>query len=556
MNTLCYGDNIEILRKLVDERVEIDLCYIDPPFNSNKNYNQIYTNASRTDQAQAQAFVDTWTWDTSAQMGFQAITSNDGARFAGETIELFRGLWHILRDDRDMLAYLVSMTLRLVEIHRLLKPTASFYLHCDPTASHYLKLILDSIFGQGNFRNEIIWKRKAGRGETNNAAVRFGVSHDVLLFYAKSSAAPFTRQYRANNPKYIEQKFVHDDGDGRRYRLDNLTSPSDRPNLKYEYKGYPPPDKGWAVSLDRMKEMDAEGRLHFPKRMDQRIQRKRYLDELEGETVDTLWDDISPINSQAKERMGYPTQKPEALLERIINASSNPGDLILDAYCGCGTSVAVAQRLDRRWIGVDITFQSISLIVKRLEDAFGRVVMDTVRTDGIPRDLQAAAALANRKDDKTRKEFEKWAVLTYSRNRAVIREKKGSDKGIDGIAYFLNGFNETEKMVFQAKSGDVQRADIATLKGDMEREGAKLATLITLKEPTQPMKEECAQSGLYHHPLIGLTMNRIQIVTVREMIEEKKRLELPMTAEVLKTAPKAALMKTQTSLEDLFKEES
>ncbi len=553
LNALYYGDNLDILRKLVADKVTVDLCYIDPPFNSNKNYNQNYTTAKHTDQAQAQAFVDTWEWNTSAQMGYEAITTNEDGRFSSETIELFRGLWHILRNDRNTLAYLVSISLRLVEIHRLLKPSGSFYLHCDPTASHYLKLILDSIFEPANFRNEIIWKRKAGRGETNHAAIRFGVSHDVLLFYAKSSAAPFTRQHRANNAKYIEQKFVHVDEKGRLYRLDNLTSPSDRPNLKYEYKGYQPPDKGWAVSVERMQAMDADGRLYFPKRMDQRIQRKRYLDELEGETVDSLWDDISPINSQAKERLGYPTQKPEALLERIIKASSKEGDLVLDAYCGCGTTIAVCQKLDRRWIGIDITFQAISVILKRLEDTFGAEVHASIRTAGIPQDLGSAEALANRKDDKTRKEFEKWAVLTYSRNRAVIREKKGADKGIDGVAYFVSGFNETEKMVFQAKSGDVKRSDIATLKGDMEREGAKLATLITLREPTQPMKDEATQAGVYHHPLIGLTMNRIQIVTVREMIEEKKRLELPMTTEVLKAAPKA-VTKSQATLEGLYED--
>ena len=186
-----------------------------------------------------------------------------------------------------------------------------------------------------------------------------------------------------------------------------------------------------------------------------------------------------------------------------------------------------------------------------MEDAFGASIIDTIGTSGIPQDFGAAEALANRKDDKTRKEFEKWAALTYSRNRAVIREGKGADKGIDGVAYFVSGFNETEKMVFQVKSGDVKRNDIATLKGDMEREGAKLATLITLREPTQPMKDEAAQAGVYHHPLMGLTMNRVQIVTVREMIEDKRRLELPMTTEVLKTAPKA-VRKSQATLKGLF----
>jgi adenine specific DNA methylase Mod len=215
-----------------------------------------------------------------------------------------------------------------------------------------LKLVIDSIFGVENYRNEIIWKRKAGRGETNNAAIRFGVSADTILFYAKSNASPFNRQYRESNPHYIATKFTHTDDSGRRYRLDNITSPSPRPNLTYVYKGYEPPANGWAVSRERMEEMERDGRLYLPVDKTKRIQRKRYLDELEGETVDTLWDDISPINSQAQERMGYPTQKPEALLERIIQASSNEGETVLDAYCGCGTTVAVAQRLKRNWIGI------------------------------------------------------------------------------------------------------------------------------------------------------------------------------------------------------------
>jgi DNA modification methylase len=555
MNNLYYGDNLDILRKLVADKVEVDLCYIDPPFNSQRIYNQTYSTPSKTDQAQAQAFVDTWQWDTVAQVGFYEITHpSASSRFGERTIDLFKGFHQILketRDDRNLLAYLVSITLRLVEIHTLLKPTGSFFLHCDPTASHYLKLVLDSIFSADSFRNEIIWLRGTPRG---HAFTRFASTHDVILFYSKSvittwnENAALQKYNLASLDHKTDHKYSLRDFEGRRFRYTSLINPNpDRPNLTYEFLGV---TRVWRWTKDRMQSAYERGEV-VQTRPGRVPQYKRYLDEQKGKPIGDVWNDIPPVNSQAQERMGYPTQKPETLLERIITASSNEGDLILDAYCGCGTTIAVSERLRRRWIGIDITFQAIAVILRRMEQAFGQAVLDSIRTDGIPRDLAAAEALANRKDDKTRKEFEKWAVLTYSRNRAVIREKKGADKGIDGVTYFVSGHNETEKMVFQVKSGDVKRNDIATLKGDMEREGAKLATLITLREPTQPMKDEAAQAGIYHHPLTGQTMNRVQIVTVREMVQDQKRLELPMATEVLKTAPKA-IKRNQPTLDGLF----
>ncbi len=349
-NHLYYGDNLKVLRDSISAS-SVDLIYLDPPFNSNASYNVLFRGPSGSDSAaQIEAFDDTWHWTDSAEEAFGEVLRSGN----GGAAEMLRAMRSFLGEN-DMMAYLAMMSVRLLELHRVLKPTGSLSLHCDPTASHYLKLLLDAIFGASSFGNEIIWKRKAGRGETNNKDVRFGVSHDVILMYRKTSSAQFFRQYRANNEHYIRTKFTHDDGDGRKYRLDNLTSPSPRPNLTYEYKGYQPPANGWAVSLERMKEMEAEGRVYFPKDITKRLQRKRYLDELEGETVDTLWDDISPINSQAQERLGYPTQKPVALLERILNASSKPGDVVLDPFCGCGTTVHAAQKMERQWIGIDVT---------------------------------------------------------------------------------------------------------------------------------------------------------------------------------------------------------
>ncbi|MDE0265226.1 MAG: DNA methyltransferase [Bryobacterales bacterium] len=263
--------------------------------------------------------------------------------------------------------------MRLLEMRRLLKPAGSVYLHCDPTASHYLKLVMDCVFGPENFRNEIVWKRKAGRGETQNSAVRFGVTADVLLFYAKAPETTLNRQYRASNPAYIASKFNKTTDQGRRYRLDNLTSPSPRPNLMYAYKGYQPPKNGWAVSRERMEQMDREGRVYFPDDKSKRLQRIRFLDELPGETVDSLWDDIPPINSRAQERIGYPTQKPLKLLDRIIEASSNPGDVVLDPFCGCATACVSAHALGRLWTGIDISPKAAELMVHRLkQDRIGQ----------------------------------------------------------------------------------------------------------------------------------------------------------------------------------------
>jgi len=538
-NTLYYGDNLDVLRKYIKDET-VDLCYCDPPFNSKRNYNQIYNNIGTEDRAQAQAFVDTWTWDDHAGAGFAQLLANEPARFTSQTIELMKGL-HAVLGKGSLLAYLVSMTLRITEIHRVLKPTGSFYLHCDSTASHYLKLVLDTIFVTqgGEYQNEIIWKRKTGRGETNHKSFRFGVITDTIFFYTKSKVNVFHTQYNFEAEgyrDYVGKFFIHTDEQGRKYRIADLSSPNPRPNLMYDYKGYKPPRNGWAVSIEKMQQMEQEGRLHFPATLNGRIQRRRFEDELQGKTVQSLWDDIDMISSQAAERLGYPTQKPEALLERIIQASTNPGDVVLDAYCGCGTTIAVAQKLGRSWIGMDITYQSISLILRRLEAQYGKAALADISLSGIPQDMASAVALANKKDDRVRKEFEKWAVLTYTNNRAIINQKKGADAGVDGIAYFQTSHEDNAKIIFQVKSGHVQRGDIAKLRGDMEREGAALAVFLTLEPPSGPMRAEAKEAGLYSYDLMQRNYDRIQIVTVQEMVEEGRRLEIPMSLEVLKKA--------------------
>jgi len=530
-NQLFYGDNLEVLRRHIKDE-SVDLCYIDPPFNSKRNYNQIYNNIGKEDRAQAQAFIDTWTWDDLANLGLAEIKENYQGKFTNQSIDLIWGLEKVLGKG-SLFAYLVNMTLRIPEIHRVLKPTGSFYLHCDPSASHYLKLVLDAIFCSqgGDFINEIIWKRTTSHSD---ATKRFGRNNDIIFFYVKDA-----KKYKWN-PQYgnLSEKRLKDysyqDSDGRLWASDNLTAKGlSGGGYEYEYKGI---KSYWRCPLKKMEQLDAENRLYFTSKGGIRI--KRYLDENKGQLIQQVFDDIPPISSQAKERLGYPTQKPEALLERIIKASSNENDVILDAFCGCGTTIAVAQRLNRNWIGIDITYQSISLILKRLEDTFGKGVLENITLNGIPKDIESASALALKKDDRTRKEFEKWAVLTYTNNRATINDKKGADKGIDGIAFFDGGNNQPEKIIIQVKSGKVKSGDIRDLLGTIAINEATLGIFITLNQPTKDMIKTAKEAGIYQSKFMSNPVDKISIITVKDIIEEQKRLDIRLVLEVLKSAEK------------------
>jgi len=541
-NELYYGDNLDVLRRKIAAET-VDLCYIDPPFNSKRNYFQIYNNQGSEDRAQAQAFVDTWNWGDEAADGLDYILDIERlngkageTRWTEQTVALIRGLEQVLGRG-SLLAYLVHMSLRIVEIHRVLKPTGSFYLHCDPTASHYLKLVLDAVFcGQGgDYINEITWKRAdTVKGNTGQGMRCFDKNTDTILFYTKSAQATFNAQYQEYSEKYLKDfyKFVEPDT-GRRYRLISMTAPGDAANGNpiYPVMGV---QRYWRYTKERMQSYIDAGMVVQTKPGNV-PQRKLYLDEGKGVPVQSLWDDVPALHSQAQERLGYPTQKPEALLERIIKASSNEGDTVLDAYCGCGTTVAVAQRLGRRWIGIDITYQSIALILKRLEDRYPAdwpQIEANIKLDGVPRDLESAMALANRKDDKTRKEFEKWAVLTFSRNQARINEKKGADGGIDGIAYFLLDKDTNGKAIFQVKSRPGNRGDLATLNSDRQREKAEFGFLICTGMPTKAMRDEIAAAGKFHHPLLNREDDRLQVITVAELFDYDGRaglrLDLPM----------------------------
>lgn len=543
-NFLFYGDNLEVLRKHIKDET-VDLCYVDPPFNSKRNYNQIYNNVGAEDAAQAQAFTDTWVWDDIAIAGYDEIRDNEKGRFAPRTVELIKGLRSVLGEG-SLLAYVVSITLRVTEIRRVLKETGSFYFHCDPTASHYIKLVLDAIFCSqgGDFRDEIVWKRTNARSTEG----RWPRIHDVIFFYTKSEKFHFEPIKIAADKAKLPHTLIT--VAGVKYQTYELTGPGttqDGDSGK-PWRGYDPTKFGrhWANNHKQMDEWDEQGLIHwaaktgpvggFPRRRDE----NPFNPEDREIVVADVWTDVDRINQSAKERLGYPTQKPVSLLDRIIKASSKPGDVIMDAYCGCGTTIDSAQKLKRKWIGIDITYQSIAIILKRLEDTYGKKILDAIVLNGIPKDIKSARALAHKKDDRLRKEFEKWAVLTYTNNRAVINDKKGADGGIDGRAYFKVGKKDNAKIIFQVKSGNVGRGDVAKLRGDMEKDNAALSVLITLEHPTKPMKDDAKAAGAYNHVEMGKSYDRISIVTIEEILAGE-RLEIPMSMEVLKAAQKAVL---------------
>jgi len=500
-NKLYYGDNLDVLRKYIKSE-SVDLCYIDPPFNSKRNYNQIYLNQGKTDKAEAQAFVDTWEWDNSAIKGYKEITENGQNRFSEKTIFLIEGLAKVLGKG-GLLAYLIHITLRVVEIHRVLKPTGSFYLHCDPTASHYLKLVLDSVFctNSGDFRNEIIWCYTAPTNTRDN----FPKKHDVIFRYTKTNE--WTFNYEDISIPYSQETVARTGrGSGNQGLYKNI-NPEEKHANRLKPKGKIPED-WWIIS------------------------------RLQGNSI---------------ERLGYPTQKPEALLERIIKASSNKGDVILDAYCGCGTTISVAEKLQRKWIGIDITYQSIGLILHRLEKSFGKKINDTIELNGVPKDFESAEALANKKDDKTRKEFEKWAVLFYSNNRAMINEKKGGDGGIDGIALIQERDKKNDivnkKIIFSVKSDKILvPAYINQLKGKMHDEDVVMGVFLCLYKPTGGMIKEAKEMGIYKNNLFNMEYPKLQIVTVKEMFDLSLRLNIPVL-DVIKDAEQKEDNKNQNKLE-------
>lgn len=538
-NHLYYGDNLNVLRESISD-ASVDLIYLDPPFNSNASYNVLFKGPQGNDSAaQIQAFDDTWHWNDSAEEAFGEVMRGQNA--AAST--MLRAMRSFLGDN-DMMAYLAMMAVRLLELHRVLKPTGSLYLHCDPTASHYLKILLDAVFGAQFYRNEITWKRTTAHSDTKN---RFSHVTDIILFYVKADKATWTPQYGPHAESYVKSHYRHVDERGRLYRHDNIIRSQSmglRPNLTYEFEGFTPP-YGWRMKLEKLQQVADAGNIHWSQSGVPYL--KRFLDEQPGEIVDNLWYDIPALNSQAQERLGYPTQKPVALLERILSASSNPGDVVLDPFCGCGTTVHAAQKLDRQWIGIDVTHLAIGLIEKRLRDAFEGVEFTT---HGVPQDLAGARDMANRgRDDKNYYfEFEKWALSLLNAQPGNL-SKKGADKGIDGNIWF--GPKHEGRAIVSVKAGDnVGVSMIRDLRGVIEREGAGIGVFLTLTEPTKPMVAEAAGAGQFELPGFS-PVPRLQIVTIEEALHLRDRaVRLPARRDDgFKKAPREERTSTQGALD-------
>lgn len=508
-----FGDNLEILRGHISDEY-VDLVYLDPPFNTKENYNVLFKTSDNSNTSQIKAFEDAWHWGNESNNYYQELITNSSETETGSQVsEVMKGLYEIL-GSCDLMAYLVMMTIRLIELYRVLKKTGGLYLHCDPTASHYLKIILDSIFGPTNFRNEIIWKRSFGGKIIHQSGLKSSLNKasDTILFYAKPDHrlnAVFTW-----NEKF-EKSFNMTDKNGRKFHTSQITiSPSmgKRPNQEYTYKGYTPP-YGWRYIHESLKKLDKEGRLYWNNKG--KPYKKVFLDESKGLEINNVWDDIQMLSANDKERLHYQTQKPVLLLERILKTSSKPGDLILDPFCGCGTTIDAAKKLNRKWIGIDITHLAIGLIEYRLYKTY------RIKTNvkGAPTTLEGARKLS----ELDKFQFEVWAV---TRIQGIMpNKKKGRDEGIDGrgsiyVGNDTKGVPQTAKIIVSVKGGRTLGPDmIRDLRGVVDRE-ADLGVFICISKPTPAMLKEVAIGEKYVTP-VGAKYPKLQIYTIEDYFNEK-----------------------------------
>jgi DNA modification methylase len=538
MNKLYYGDNLEILRDKIASN-SIDLIYLDPPFQSGKDYNIIFkTDSNKANGATAQisTFEDTWKWGDEPEKEFDGLITGTITQEKPnqKIIDLMKSMRAYLTEC-PMMAYLCMMAPRLLEMRRVLKDSGSIYLHCDPTASHYLKLLMDAIFGVNNFRNEIVWKRTSA----HNDPKRFGRNADRLLFYTKTPNYIFNPIFCSYDEQYLENFYRYNDEKGN-FRLGDLTGAGLRDGESgKEWRGFNPTNIGrhWAVPnkiinkligkekvkslgvFEKLELLYERGYITFSKNGIPSF--RRYLSEMAGAPAQELWVDIPPISSQSGERQGYPTQKPETLLERIIKASSNDGDLVLDPFCGCGTTIAVAQSLHRPWIGIDITYLAIDVIKKRFE-ANGIMEGNHFLVEGEPKDVYSAKKLA----EANPFQFQIWCV---SRIDATPSESKTGDKGVDGLINFL-GYERkgnAGKGIIQVKGTRVVTPSmVRDLKGTIKSQGAEFGILVTLKKPTQGMVNEAVKEGYYEYGRKKIP--RIQLITVDDLFRNPLPLILPI----------------------------
>lgn len=506
-----FGDNLEVLREYVATG-SVDLVYLDPPFNSNRNYNVIFTRSDRLPKdnlAQIQAFDDTWRWSPVTEQQYHEMLA--GA-VPSRVADVVRAL-HALLGENDAMAYLVNMAPRLVELHRVLKTTASLYLHCDPTMSHYLKVLLDAIFGAHNFRDEIVWKRHNARSVKQSIWPRL---HDVILYYGKSSTAYFAETRVSSGVRAEPHDLVRWD-DGETYRTKDLTGQGTRQGETGKPWRDVDPTRGgrhWRVMHAALDAMDAEGRIHWQRNgMPRERALLPYVPDERQAVVGDVWNDIDSINAGAAERLGYPTQKPVSLLQRIVAASSRPGDVVLDPFCGCGTTIDAAVTLEREWIGIDVTYIAVDLIRKRLQHTFGESISTTYDVTGIPRDMAGARQLFAR----SAFEFERWAVSLVG---GTPNQKQVGDRGIDGVVrFYTDAKGETGRVLVSVKGGkSLGPQFVRDLIGTVQTERAEMGSLLTLSTPTRGIYDAVAHAGAYHWPITGGAYPRAQVLTVEDLL--------------------------------------
>ena len=544
-NTLYYGDNLDILRQHVGDE-SVDLVYLDPPFNSNANYNVLFKERSGEESpAQIKAFTDTWEWTQESERTFEQeiVLNPETPPNVKDMITAFRQFI----GSNAMMAYLVMMTPRLVELHRVLKPTGSIYLHCDPTASHYLKLLMDGIFDPGYFRSEINWRRTNAHNDAKQGRRQYGNVRDTIFFYTKGAKWTWNWLYTEYDNQYIDSfyKFTEQDS-GRRYRMDDLTAAKPGGDTSYEWRVKRPRGGDWEADLTNEHTQPVAGGntkaccrtgvgtgrtprtewLQCPRKgawsMPKQVRR----------TISAIWTKcpasrcrtigVTYARPPSRSPWATPPRKPQALLERIIQASSNEGDVVLDPFCGCGTAVAAAEKLKRRWTGIDVTHLAVALMKNRLKTAFDIVPGRDYEVVGEPADVGSARALA----EQDRYQFQYWAMSLLE---AFPREqgKRGADRGIDGVVYFIDGPRRSpQKAIVQVKSGKVSSPLIRDLKGTVEREKAALGLFITLEEPTRDMRTEAVSAGFYHSDVWQRDFPKVQIRTVAELLDGRA-FELP-----------------------------
>ncbi len=413
-------------------------------------------------------------------------------------------------------------------------------MHCDPTAAQYLKIVLDTIFGIDQYRDQLVWKRTSAHSDAKG----YGDNYDILLYYTKSHQYTWNPIYMPYSEEYIKTYYRYKDESGKYFRSGDLTAPGGRGPI-YEYKGI---TRAWRYTLENMLALEEQGKIFITRNGFPRL--KQYLEEMPGMPLQALWDDIQPVVSWSKEGLGYPTQKPIALLERIIQASSNPGDTVLDPFCGCGTAVAAAQKLGRKWIGIDVTILSISLQKYRLEAMFPDIKF---KIDGLPTDIAAARHLAN----SDRYQFQWWALsllpaLPLGGQAGSKAGKKGSDKGIDGVINFIDDTSgKPKRVIVQVKSGHVKSGDIRDLVGTVQRENAVIGVFITLEPPSKDMITEAASAGFYDSSY-WRKCQRIQILTIADLLKSAK-VDMPPQYGTFKQAQRIRQDGEEAEQHELFK---